>query len=163
MSKAHDIGILVAKQDGLSPYGFFVTNNSITDGPYDSACISVFCNGATILGNSIIAPESHGIVVSHSIGDESGGYKITDNRIVCNRRGIVVQRSHDSFVSNNEIDSKKHGIIVQATYNSSFIQNKFLGEGRYYVNSSIKGTVNHFKYVNSKDSLKPSPYIIVEK
>ena len=160
---AYNCGITVGEQDGLPPYRFSVTNNNIVNGPTENPSISVFCNGASIVGNNVFCPNAFGIVVSQKPNAVSGGYMISENNVSCKRRGIVIQKCKDSMITNNVVNSDLQGIVVFATENSSFITNKLQGNGKYSVSGHIKGTSNYYKTLGAEDALVPSSHIIVDK
>lgn len=56
VNNAQFFGISVGEKDGLAPYRFSVVNNSIVNVSEEATSISVFCNGASIVGNSILCP-----------------------------------------------------------------------------------------------------------
>lgn len=160
---AHNYGIAISEHDGLPPYHFTITNNNIINGPDDGASIYVFCNGASVIGNNILCPNSLGVVIAQQSDKVTGGYLISDNNIICKRKGIVLQKCKNSVVSNNIVNADDQGILVYATEGSSFITNKFSGKGLYSVRNHIAGTTNFFKTLGMDDALVPSPYIILEK
>lgn len=160
---AHNSGISIGAQDGLTPYRFSVTNNSIINCSAETASISIICNGASIVGNNVVCPNSFGIVIAQMQDKGSGGYMITENNISCKRRGIVVQKCKDAVIANNAINTEIQGIVVYQTEQSSFITNKFSGKGKYSVSGHIKGTSNFYKTLGSDDALVPSSFVIIEK
>lgn len=156
-------GISIGEHDGLPPYRFLVVNNSIVNVLEDAASISVFCNGASIVGNNIFCPDAYGIVVKQYADKESGGYMISENNVNCKRRGIAIQRCNNSMITNNVVYADKQGIVVYQTRGSSFISNKFSGSGKYSVSGHIKGTSNYYKTLGAEDALKSSSFIVLEK
>lgn len=160
---AHDVGIAIASHGGYPPYRFSIDNNRIVNGPNERASISVFCNNARVTGNEVDCPTSYGIVVSQIPDRTSGGYIISNNKITCNRKGIVVQKCTNAMVHDNSIDVNKQGILVFETAKSSFIHNGFAGKGKYAVSGHVKGQSNYYKTLGENDALKPSEYIILDK
>lgn len=160
---AYNYGILIGEQDGLPPYRFSVVNNSIVNGPRERASISVNCDGASIVSNSIYCPNSFGIVIPKLPDRSSGGYMISDNNVFSKSRGIVTQKCKDVMVTNNVINSEAQGVEVFATESSFYIMNKFSGKGKYSVGGHIKGTSNHYKTIGVDNALTPSQYIIIDK
>lgn len=163
VQNAKRYGVDIGMHGGLPFYRCSVTNNSIIDCAENSSAIGVICNYATITGNKVVCPESLGIVVIRNADKLSGGYKISENNIVCYRKGIVLQKCIDSVVSNNTVSAEEQGILVYATEGSSFILNKFLGKGKYFVSESKKGTSNNYRVFGDGDSLKPSEFVRLEK
>lgn len=162
VQNAKRYGVDIGIHGGLPVYRCSVTNNSIVDCAENSSAMGVICNFATITGNNVVCPKSYGIVVIRMANKLSGGYIISENRIVCCRKGIALQNCTNSVVSNNSVSVGDQGILVYATEESSFILNKFLGKGKYVVSESKKGTSNYYSFLEDGESLKSSEFVILE-
>lgn len=159
----NDYGIAVLIHDGYPTNRTVVDYNQIVNGATERASISVYSNYTRVSGNEINCPQSFGVVVAMTKDNTTGGYVISNNSILCKRRGVAISRCKNATVNNNRIQAENQGVSVYETEGSSFIQNAFTGRGKYYVSGNIKGESNYYKTFGDNDGLKPSKYIVLDK
>lgn len=163
VKKAKRYGIDIGMHGGLPAYNCSAINNTVVDCDENGSAIGVFCNNATITGNIIVCPNSFGIVVIRAADKTSGGYLISENNVLCYRKGIVLQHCSSAIVSNNIVNTDNQGIVVKTTSESSFFQNKFLGKGKFYISDSKDRISNKYETLGDSDLLQPLEYIRTEQ